>query len=419
MPQRRLIGLSSGSSLNGVDAALVETEGNGLCLRPRLVHFLHQSYSRDLRELLLRSGSTNSLSLRQVAMLHRVLGENFASAARLVADQAKLALQNILCVGLAGHTLWHETEGRYPASLNIGMAAVVAERTGITTISDFRGRDVVVGGQGFPLTPLVDSMLFHDPREHRLLIHLGGVATILSLPAPAAASDGFDAEPGRRQIVGFQAAPCTILLDGLMRLLTSGREAYDTGGKHAVQGRCIEALLERWLAHPTLQKKPPKNMSRQEFGEDFLAQAVQFARHMRRNLHDLLCTATHFVVRAIALAIKRFIAKPVQRVLLSGGGVRNGLLWSLLAQHLAPVPVEKLDAFGIPAEARKAVGFAGLAALTMDGVPANLPDATGAAGPRLLGHITPGCGANWAHCLSWMAAQSTPLMRASGLQAAA
>jgi anhydro-N-acetylmuramic acid kinase len=419
MPYRRLIGLSSGSSLNGVDAALVEIEGGGLCLRPRLVHFLHQSYSRDLRELLLRSGSTSSLSPRQVAMLHRVLGENFASAARLVADQAKHALQKVLCVGMAGHTLWHETEGRYPASLNVGMASVVAERTGVTTISDFRTRDVVVGGQGFPLTPLVDSMLFHDPREHRLLVHLGGVATVLSLPALTAVSSGFGSEASRRQIVGFQAAPCTILLDGLMRLLTAGREPYDAGGKHAVQGRCIEPLLERWLAHPTLQKKPPKNVSRQEFGDEFLAQAVQFARHMRRNLHDLLCTATHFVVRAIALAIQRFITKPVQRVLLSGGGVRNGLLWSLLAQHLAPVPVEKLDAYGIPAEARKAVAFAGLAALTMDGVPANLPEATGAAGSRLLGQITPGCAANWAQCLSWMAAQSIPLARAPGLQAAA
>jgi anhydro-N-acetylmuramic acid kinase len=398
MPQRRFIGLSSGSSVNGVDAALVETEGSGLDLRPRLVHFIHQSYTRDLRELLLRAGSANPLSLRQLAMLHRVLGENFATAACLVAEQAKTSLQEILCVGFPGHTLWHETEGRYPSTLNLGMAAVLAERTGITTVSDFRGRDVVAGGQGFPLTPLVDFMLFHNKREHRLLIHLGGVATILSLLP----------EPSTRAVVGFQAAPCTILLDGLMRLLTGGREPYDAGGKHAVQGRCIEPLVERWLAHPTLQKKPPKNVSRQEFGDDFLAQAVQFARHMRRNLHDVLCTATHYVARAIVAAVKRFVVKPAQRVLLSGGGVRNGLLWSLLEQHLAPVPVEKIDAYGIPAEARKAVAFAGLAALTLDGVPANLRGATGAAGPRLLGQITPGSSTNWAHCLSWMAAQTTP-----------
>jgi anhydro-N-acetylmuramic acid kinase len=403
MPRRWFIGLSSGLSLNGVDAAVVETEGTGMDLRLRLVHFMHQSYTRDLRELMLRSGSANSPSMRQAVMLHRVLGENFASAARLAAEQARVPLTKILCLGFSGHTLWHETEGRYPSTLGLGMASALAERTGLTTLSDFRARDVVVGGQGFPLTPLVDYLLFHAQQEHRVLIHLGGVATILSLLP----------EPSPRQLTGFQAAPCTILLDGLMRLLTGGREPYDAGGKYAVQGCCIEALVDRWLMHPWLQKKPPKSVARQEFGDEFLNHAVQYARQMHRNLHDLLCSAAHFVARAIVQALRRFISPAPQRVLLSGGGVRNGLLWSLLAQHLAPVPLEKTDVYGIPAEARKAVAFAGLAALTMDGVPANLPGATGASGPRLLGSFTPGSSTNWAHCLAWMAAQARPLTLAA------
>ena len=398
MSRRWFIGLSSGSSINGVDAALVETEGTGMEMRLRLLHFLHQSFGRDMRELLLRVGTASAPSLRQITIVHRVLGEQFAGATRMVAEQAKVPLSRILGVGFPGHTVWHETDGRYPATLALGMASVLAERTGVTTIGDFRSRDVVVGGQGFPLTPLVDYLLFHDPREHRILIHLGGVGTVLSLPA----------ERNARALVGFQAAPCTILLDGMMRLLTGGREPYDAGGKHAVQGCCIEPLLERWLAHPFLQKKPPKSLSRQEFGEDFLNQGVQFARANYRNLHDVLCTATHFVARALGEAVQRFVAKAPQRVLLSGGGVRNGLLWRLLEQHLAPLPVEKIDAYGIPAEARKAVAFAGLAALTMDGVPVNLPSATGAAGPRLLGSFTPGSSTNWAHCLAWMAAQTRP-----------
>jgi anhydro-N-acetylmuramic acid kinase len=167
-------------------------------------------------------------------------------------------------------------------------------------------------------------------------------------------------------------------------------------------------LLQRWLAHPTLQKKPPKNISRHEFGEDFLNHGIRLARHFHRNLHDVLCTATHFVARAVVQAVERFVAKPAQRILLSGGGVRNGLLWSLLEQHFAPVPVEKTDAYGIPAEARKAVAYAGLAALTMDGVPTSLANVTGAGGARLLGQFTPGSSANWAHCLGWMAGQTTP-----------
>jgi anhydro-N-acetylmuramic acid kinase len=299
---------------------------------------------------------------------------------------------------MSGHTFWHDPDARYPATLNLGMAEVVAERTGLTVVNDFRGRDLVMGGQGFPLTPLIDYLLFHHPDEDRVLVHLGGVATVQALPGRL----------GLRGVTGFQAAPCTLLLDGLMALLTGGRELCDAGGKHAVQGCCIEPLLERWLALPILHKKPPRYLSRQEFGEDFVRQAVQHAKQQSRNLHDVLCTANHFVARAILLSIKRILPEAPTRVLLSGGAVRNGLLWRLLEQGLDAVPLEKTDVHGIPVDARKAVAFAGLAALTMDGVPVNLPSATGAAGPRLLGSVTPGAAANWARCLAWMAAQVPP-----------
>ncbi len=294
MTQRRFIGLSSGSSVNGVDAALVETDGVGLDLRLRCVHFLHHAYTRELRELLLRAGSANPLNSRQAAMLHRVLGETFAAAARSVAEQAKVPMASVLCIGCPGQTLWHETEGRYPATLNIGMPAVLAEHTGITTVSDFRSRDLAAGGQGLPLTPLLDYLLFNAHREHRLLINLGGVATVTSLPGEATS----------RTVAAFQAAPCTILIDGMMRLLTGGREHFDAWGKHAVQGCCIEPLLKRWLSHPLLQKKPPRNFSRHEFGDDFLNHGVHFARQLHRNLHDVLCTATHFTACAIVQAVQ-------------------------------------------------------------------------------------------------------------------
>jgi anhydro-N-acetylmuramic acid kinase len=274
------------------------------------------------------------------------------------------------------------------------MAAVAAERTGLTTVSDLRARDVVVGGQGFPLTPVVDFLLFQHAQEHRVLLHLGALATLVSLPGGGQL----------RGVCGFQAAPCNVLLDNLMRQVTGGRECFDAGGKHAVQGRCIEPLLERWLTHPVLQRRPPRGLSRQAFGEEFAAQAVQAARHNNWNLHDLLCTATHFVARAITMSL-RFLTQLPSRILLSGGGVRNGFLWHLLEQQLA-VPLEKTDVYGIPVQTRKAVAAAGLAALTMDSIPANLPAATGASGARMLGSITPGSAANWARCLSWMSSQA-------------
>jgi anhydro-N-acetylmuramic acid kinase len=197
----------------------------------------------------------------------------------------------------------------------------------------------------------------------------------------------------------------------LMQRLTGGREEYDLGGKTGVQGRCLEPLLQRWLAHPYLQRRPPKSLSRQTFGDEFLAQAVQTARQLSGSLHDLLCTATHFVARGITVALRRFLPgeRPLQRVLLSGGGIRNGFLWHLLEQQLATIPLEKTDQHGVPSDARKAIESALLAAFTVDGVPANLPAVTGAAGSRLLGNLTPGSSANWARCLAWMAAQTAPL----------
>jgi anhydro-N-acetylmuramic acid kinase len=255
-----------------------------------------------------------------------------------------------------------------------------------------------------PLAALVDYLLFRHPDENRALVHLGGLATVVYLPAGGRAHD----------VLGFEAGPCNVLLDGLMRQLTGGRESFDSGGKHAVQGCCIDVLLQRWLGHPYLQRRPPKSLPRQGFGEEFVVQAVQLARQNRWHLHDLLCTATHFVARGITGALRRFLpeGQAPTRVLLSGGSVRNGFLWHLLKQQLPGVPLDRTDQAGVPADARKALGFGVLAALTMDGVPGNVMSATGAAGARLLGSLTPGSSANWARCLAWMAAQTVALAAA-------
>jgi anhydro-N-acetylmuramic acid kinase len=400
MAARWIIGLASGSSMDGVDAALVELDGVGLELRLLQVQGLHQPYGADLRELIRRVSGSTPCEVRQVSRLHRLLGETFAAAARTVADHASLSLQKVQCIGCPGHTVWHDSDGRFPSTLGLGMAAVIAERCGVTTVSDFRTRDVAAGGQGVPLAALADHLLFRHPQEGRALLHLGGLARVVFLPAGCRLPE----------VIGFEAGPCNALLDALMRQLTGGREAFDPGGKHAVQGKCCEILLQRWLAHPYLQRRPPKSLPRHTFADDFAAQAVQQARQAHLGLHDLLCTATHFVARGITLALRRFLppGQPVHRALLSGGGVRNGLLWQLLAQQLEGVPLDRTDEVGVPADVRKSLSFGVLAALTLDGVPGNVPSATGAAGSRLLGSLTPGSSANWARCLAWMAAQTSP-----------
>jgi anhydro-N-acetylmuramic acid kinase len=395
MQARWVIGLASGSSADGTDAVLLETTGFGLNVSVRLLHALHQAYPAELRDSIRRAARLPT-EPRETAMLHRLLGESYAAAATAVADQASLRLQNVLCVGCPGHTVWHDVDGRFPSTLALGMSAVVAERLGVTVVSDFRARDVAAGGQGVPLAALTDYLLFRHPTESRLLLHLGGLALVVYLSANCRLPE----------VIGFEAAPCNALLDALMVQLTGGREPFDPGGKHAVQGKCLETLLTEWLGHPYLVRRPPKALPLPLFADAFAAEAVRRTRQLGGGLHDLLCTATHFVARGIGTALKRFLppGRTVDRVLLSGGGVRNGLLWNLLSQQFAGASLARTDEAGVPAQYRKALAFGMLAALTLDGVAANLPSATGAAGSRLLGSITPGSAENWARCLAWMAA---------------
>ncbi len=437
MTTRRYIGLSSGSSLSGVDAALVRIDGAGPDLVPRLEHCVHDSYSRDVRELLLRAQAAPGP--RHLGLVHRVLGETFANAARKVVEQAKQTWQQMLAVGMSGYTAWHDADGRFASTLTLGMPAALAERTGLTVVSDFRSRDLLVGGQGYPLTSLVDAILFRADGERRALLHLGGVASVVCLPSapspiplspalagrasdgqqpslarPANAADRGRGEglPGLRDGLAFQAAPCGLLLDGLMRLLTGGREAFDPGGKYAVQGRCLEPLVERWLAHPLFKRKPPRSVPCHEFGPEFLAQAVELAKQPGRQparsalLGEPLRRPRHRPGHPAAACPSGAGAgqrrRDAERSALAAA--RNAAGAGANRAHRPPRH---------PRGGRKAMAFAALAALAMDGVPANVPASTGAAGPRLLGSFTPGAAANWARCLAWMAGQTAHLRLAA------
>lgn len=404
MSPRWFIGLSSGSSLSGVDAALLRIDGFGSGLALHLEHFLHAPFGAELRELLWRTMTSAAPDIKYLGTLHRILGETYALATKQLLERRQHP-KDVLAVGCTAAPLWHDGDGRYPAILEIGMMSVIAERTGLTTVSDFASRDLALGGQGQPIQAIVDTLLFHRSDEHRVRLHLGGTATVVSLPRQLG--------PNARNVIGWQAAPCTMLLDGLMRLMTNGREPFDAGGKHAVQGRCLEPLLERWLQNHFFHERPPKCVPRREFGLDFLNRTIEQAKRIGGTLHDVLCTMTHFIARAIVHSLQEYLPTPAARILVSGGGARNGFLWHLLAQRLDPIMIEKTEAAGIEADACRAVASAGLAALTMDGVPINLPSVTGASGARLSGQFTPGAPANWARCLAWMARQSTPAHHAA------
>lgn len=406
MTKRYFIGLSSGNSHFGVDAVLVRAEkGAGDSMAFALEHSHYAPHGRELRDLLLRVTHSSAPELRYLGTLHRVLGETYALAVKPLLDKNRLIAQQALCIGCSGQSLWHDPDGRYPAALDLGMAGVLAERTGLTTLTGFAERDLALGGQGAPLTAIVDAMRFHHPDENRLHLHLGSTATAVWMPA--------DLGIGMRNVIGFEASPCTMLLDGVMRVLSNGREQYDAGGKHAVQGRRLDPLLDRWMQNHFLHARPPKCVPRAEFADDFIQRAVEQAKRIGGSQHDVLCTMTHFVAHAIVQAVNTLLPTKPTRILLSGRGVRNGFLWRLLEEQLAPMPLETTDAHGIQAEACKAMAYAGLAALALDGIPINLPTVTGASGQRLLGQWSPGSTSNWARCLAWMSRQNAPLQAAA------
>ncbi|MFM8270876.1 MAG: anhydro-N-acetylmuramic acid kinase [Gemmata sp.] len=394
---RTLLGLSVSSGLEGVDAAAVQVVGLGLDLNARVVAAPRVAFPPGVRDVF-RAGGASPAALPPGFL--RGIADTAAFAARQALGKAGASPRDTFAVGLLEPARpappipvhWPEVAER------------VAEQTGVTVLHGFADRDRAAGGTGRPLTAAADFLLFRDTSETRLLVHLGSVTTAVLVPAGAKLSDAF----------AFEAGPGNALLDSVLFHGTRGKEHCDAGGKQAVQGQCLEPLLARWAEHPHLTRSPPKAVHADAFGRSFLLAAFDAGRQLGAALPDLLCTATHLVARAVGGACGLPPMKPegARRVLLTGGGVRNGFLWQLVARRLGGA-AERGDAAGVPALARNAACAAALAALTCDGVSGNLPVLTGATGGRLLGHIAPGDSRNWARCAAWLADQTGEYPRAN------
>lgn len=373
MSQRLLLGLALGSGREGIDAALVRVAGTGLAAVPSVERHARIPLLPTLRD-----------SLRRGEPSPRELGDACTTAARQLVSKNGLELRSVLLAGL------HVPRGVAFDSLG----EFVAEQTGITAWCRFADRDLTAGGAGRPWTPAADYLLAKSPTEDRVLIHLGHVASVLSIPANGKITE----------LTAFDAGPCGQLLDAFVRLGTRDKEFVDAGGTRAVQGKCHDELLAEWLAHPHLTRKPPKPLSN-EFVTAFVTAAFESAKDRNASLADLLCTATHFVARSIGSNVRQFLA-PTGRprgLHVSGGGVRNGFLWQLLAQQFPGEVPRRTDDLGVPALGRNAIAAAVLGGLTLDGVAANLPLLTGASGGRLVGRFIPGDPRNWAAVTAWAA----------------
>lgn len=383
-----VIGLMSGTSGDGVDAALVSIEGGGHALKVAPRASLTLTYPPALRERLLAAAADGGVA--EVCRLNAALGEWFALAARRVARRAGLPLAEVHLIGSHGQTIHHLPKpvrepgvGMVRSTLQIAEPAVIAERTGVTVVADFRPRDLAAGGEGAPLTPYVHYLLLRHAGRSRLIVNLGGISNVTYLPAgaPLDAVRAFDTGPGN------------MVLDALVRRLTAGRLAMDRDGRMAARGRVDAELLTTLLAHPFLRRTPPKSTGREEFGEPFLRRIVEVQRRRRRPLEDILATCALFTAMTVGAA-RRWLAGPVDEVLVGGGGARNRTVMTDLAAVFAPVPVRTFEEAGWDSRGFEAVAFAVLAHQTIHGECANIPSATGAAHPVLLGTIVPS-GPDW------------------------
>jgi len=370
-PSRLVVGLLSGTSADGTDAALCEIAGAGESTRLTVRAFVTTPFPRALRERIFRLAQADASELCDLDVL---LGETFADGARAVCESAGVPLESVDLVGSHGQTAVHHPRsgGNLGATLQIGEAAVIAERTGRPVVSDFRVRDVAAGGEGTPLVPLVDHLLFRAPGRNRALQNIGGIANVTLVRDRIA------------DLVAFDNAPGNMPLDAVARAASNGEEAFDRDGTRAARGRVDAEVLAELLRHPFLALPPPKSTGREVFGKPFVYPLLARFDHRK---DDLLATLTRFCAEAIARSYRDALPVMPDEIYVSGGGALNLTLMAHLREILAPIPVESLAALGVDPEAKEAIAFAVLANETLFGHAGNVPAVTGAAGPRVLGKI--------------------------------
>jgi anhydro-N-acetylmuramic acid kinase len=377
---RRVIGLMSGTSCDGIDAALVVVSGTGSTLRASLQDFLCVSYRSATREKLLCAGE---MSASELARLHFELGQLFAAAAvQLIARSGSTPAAKIDAIASHGHTVCHlPAQG---ATLQIGESAMIANATGITTVSDFRVADVAVGGQGAPLIPYVDWCLLRSKNAHRIIQNVGGIANCTVLPAGCKLED----------VRAWDTGPGNMILDECARVLTNGKLQYDEDGKLAAAGRADEKWLRDLMRHEYFFRPPPVSCGREEFGKFFAQQFLQEGARRGLSTPDLMATATALTAESIAHAYRMHAAPLLLsgelEIILGGGGAFNPTLRQMLQARVASGRVFTHEEIGIRSEAKEALAFAVLAHETLNGVPNNVPSATGARLRVVLGKIAPG-----------------------------
>ena len=382
---KNVIGLMSGTSADGVDAALVEIRGHGLETQVELLAFTALPFSAEVRHRIFNLFQPETSHVDEICQMNFIIGEIFADAAISVVRHASLDINEIDLIGSHGQTVYHLPPQRdvqhIPSTLQIGEPAVIAHRTGIPTIADFRVADLAAGGQGAPLVPYVDFLLFRRSDRTIALQNIGGISNVTLIPASASVMDVLAADTG----------PGNMIIDAVMEITTHGEVTYDRGGSLAARGQPCELLIEEWLNHPFIRTTPPKTTGREVFGRKFARHAIEQAGAKKLSESDTVATVTEFTARTIFDYYNRFLFPhhAVDEIVVSGGGVHNVTLMQRLKTLFHSIRIQSIDAYGIPSDAKEAIAFAVLANEAVHGNPGNLPQSTGASQPKILGKFVP------------------------------
>jgi anhydro-N-acetylmuramic acid kinase len=383
---RLAVGLISGTSMDGIDAALVELSGRREHPQVDLRGFQTTPYPPTLRRRLLEIAGGDPTTSGEISSLNFVLGELFAGAALAVCRKGRVSPRRLAVIGSHGQTIFHQGPGAHTgtiklgsraSTLQIGEPSIIAERTQAPVVADFRPADMAAGGHGAPLVPIVDYLLFGRSKRGVVALNLGGIANITVIPASA----------WPRNVFGFDTGPGNMVIDALAAHFTSRRKTFDLDGRRARRGSLRKTLLDRMLKLPFFRQWPPKSAGREQFGSEFLSR--HFLREKSARPEDLLRTATELTALSVVSALHRFVLPQVQvdRVIVSGGGAHNQFLLERLGCLLPGIAIVSSETYGIPVDAKEAVAFALLADRTMRSLPGNLPSVTGARRPVVLGKL--------------------------------
>ena len=383
-PYRLVIGFMSGTSADGIDAVLAEIYGRGTATRVKQRDFVFIPFAPEVRAEILRLASGGSAAAADFCRMNFLLGELYCEAGRELCRHAGVSKADIDLIGNHGQTFWHipnEEEylgHRLRSTLQLGEDAMLAEEFSCPVVGDFRVRDMAAGGLGAPLVPYTEFLLYRSETEHTALQNIGGIGNITLLPAGCALSD----------VTAFDTGPGNMLIDAAIARITNGEKRYDANGAMAASGRVSEALLAQLMRDPYLSRRPPKTTGREHYSAAFVDGIFAAAKELSLPDADILATVTDFTAQTIAAAIRDFCAVRPARLIVGGGGSRNGTLMADIAAALPDVRVLTNEDLGFDGDAKEAVAFAVLANEAIFARCSNAPGATGARHGAVLGKIT-------------------------------